>query len=119
MASILLVDDEQLVRRVVRVVLEAEGHDVIEAGDGEQALKLAVEHTPDAVVLDLIIPGMDGYEICKRLKSSRPETKVLVLSGVPISDSTEQATASGADDVMSKPFSALDLLYKLSAMLDG
>ncbi|HVL81738.1 MAG TPA: response regulator transcription factor [Actinomycetota bacterium] len=119
MARILLVDDEDLVRRVVRVVLEAEGHEVAEASSGEQALDEVERAVPDAVILDLIIPGMDGFEICKKLKAIRPGPKVLVLSGIPATDSGEEARAAGADDVMSKPFSALDLLSRLTALLES
>ena len=119
MPRILLVDDEELVRRVVRVVLEAEGHEVVEAADGEQALAAVAQMPPHAVVLDLLIPGMDGYQICRKLKGEHPGAKVLVLSSVPADEADVEAKAAGADEVMSKPFSALDLLHRLSALLEG
>lgn len=112
-----MVDDEALVRRVVRAVLEAEGHVVTEAGDGEAGLSAASSEPPDAVVLDLMIPGIDGYEVCRRLKAGSAETKVLVLSAVPAGESEARARDAGADDVMEKPFSALDLLERLWALL--
>lgn len=117
MARVLLVDDEDLVRRVVRTVLEAEGHVVVEAPDGPDALARASEEAPDAVILDLMIPGMDGYEVCRKLKADHHEAKVLVLSAVPASESEARARGAGADEIMEKPFSALDLLGRLSALM--
>lgn len=119
MAKVLLVDDEDLVRRVVRTVLEAEGHDVDEAPTGADALSRASSNPPDVVVLDLMIPGTDGYEVCRQLKGGRLGTKVLVLSAVPLVESEKRARDAGADDVMEKPFSALDLLDRLSALLEA
>lgn len=117
MATVLLVDDEDLVRKVVRVVLEAEGHEVDEAADGPSALGVLDSGSPDAVVLDLLIPGADGYELCRKIKAASPATRVLVLTSVPAEESESKARSAGADDVMTKPFSALDLLGRLSAML--
>lgn len=117
MAKVLLVDDEDLIRRVVRTVLEAEGHEVSEAPTGTDALSQSSSDPPDAIVLDLMIPGMDGYEVCRKLKADRLGTKVLVLSAVPLAESEQRARDAGADDVMEKPFSALDLLDRLSTLL--
>lgn len=117
MASILLVDDEALVRRVVRIVLEAEGHDVYEAAAGDEALRVVEASAPDAVVLDLVMPDSDGYAICRELKGARPQAKVLVLTSVPEDESGPKAREAGADDVMVKPFSALALLDRVAAML--
>lgn len=119
MAKVLLVDDEELVRRIVRTVLEAEGHEVQEASTGSDAVSKASTNPPDAVVLDLMIPGDDGFEVCRRLKAEHAEAKVLVLSAVPVADSEDRARGAGADDVMEKPFSALDLLGRLSALMEN
>lgn len=119
MANVLLVDDEDLVRKVVKVVLEAEGHSVREAADGSSALHRAVEDPPDAIILDLVIPQLDGFEVCRRIKDGSPSAKVLVLSNLPLAESEGKARAAGADDVMAKPFSALELLDRLSTLLDG
>lgn len=119
MAKVLLVDDEDLVRRVVRTVLEAEGHEVSEAPSGTDAVSRASSDPPDAIVLDLMIPGMDGYEVCRKLKADHVDAKVLVLSAVPIVESERRAREAGADDVMEKPFSALDLLGRLSSLMES
>lgn len=116
MAIILLVDDEALVRRVVRVVLEAEGHDVLEAGSGHEAL----DHVDgaDVVVLDLMMPGEDGLDVCRRIKSSRPEARVLVLSSIPEAEARREVEEAGADGFMLKPFSSLDLLRRVAELLE-
>jgi DNA-binding response OmpR family regulator len=117
MARVLVVDDEDLVRKVVRVVLEAEGHTVVEAGDGQSALDALSDAPAEAVVLDLMIPGMDGYEVCRRVKDADPHQKVLVLTAMSEDESVVRAREAGADDVMTKPFSALELLDRLQALL--
>lgn len=119
MASILIVDDEDLVRKVVRVVLEAEGHQVAEAATPDEALAEAERSSPELVILDLVIGDSDGYEVCRQLKSDHPEAKILVLSNVPTEESEPKAKDAGADDVMMKPFSALQLLERLSMLVDG
>lgn len=119
MARILLVDDEAFVRRIVRVLLEAEGHDVSEAADGPSALSAVDGSSPDAVVLDLVIPGMHGVEVCRRIKADHPATKVLVLTSVPKDEADGVAREAGADDVMIKPFSALELLDRLGKLAGG
>lgn len=115
--KILLVDDDELVRRVVKVVLEAEGYEVREAGDGEDAMAHARSYRPNGIVLDLVIPGMDGYQLCRTLKEEQPGACILVLTSVPIADSEDVAREAGADDVMAKPFSALELLRRVSELV--
>jgi two-component system, OmpR family, response regulator len=118
LAKVLLVDDDELVRKVVKVVVEAEGHQVVEAPDGAEALEVMQRQpAPDVVVLDLLIPGQDGFDICRRLKAVGRKPQVLVLTSVPIDESEEAAREAGADDVMGKPFSAMELLRRLSALL--
>lgn len=117
LGRILLVDDDELVRRIVRVVLEAEGYSVAEAEDGPGALAEISRQPCEAVILDLLIPGMNGYEICAAMKKQAPETKVLVLTSIPAAEAGSEATAVGADDVATKPFSVMDLLQRLSDLL--
>ncbi len=116
MAKVLLVDDDKLVRNVVRVVLEAEGHTVREAADGEGALEVADAFGPDVVVLDLVIPGTDAFGVCRRLKAAGSGAKVLVLTGLPEEEFVDNSLEAGADDLMTKPFSALDLLRRVSLL---
>ena len=118
MVKVLLVDDEELVRRVVRVVLEAEGHDVLEAGDGGAALSALRDGRPDVVVLDLIMPGEDGVDVCRRIKRSNGGARVLVLTSLPPDEAKSQCADAGADDFMVKPFSPLELIRRVSALAD-
>lgn len=119
MTKVLLVDDEELVRKVVRVVLEAEGHDVAEAGDGASALAGVRSEKPDVVVLDLMMPGEDGVEVCRKIKAEMPDVRVLVLTSLPEPEAREEATEAGADDFMVKPFSSLELLDRIATLAKG
>lgn len=118
MAKVLLVDDEDLVRKVVRVVLEAEGHDVLEAADGEAAVAAVSSDAPDVVVLDLMMPGEDGIETCRRIKAAGSASRVLVLTSVPAAEAHKEAEEAGADDFMVKPFSSLELIRRVASLAD-
>lgn len=113
MAKVLLIDDEEIVRKVVRLVLEADGHEVSDAADGAAGLEVLRTLEPDVVVLDMMMPGMSGADVCRQIKSSGDEVKVIVLTSLPTADAEEQAASCGADDFMQKPFSSLELLQRL------
>jgi two-component system KDP operon response regulator KdpE len=115
-ARILIVDDEAQIRRALQAILSTRGYEVLSASDGAAALDLAIEHTPDLVILDLAMPGMGGLEVCRELRTwySGP---VLVLS-VRGSDADKVAALDmGADDYVTKPFSAGELLARVRALL--
>jgi DNA-binding response OmpR family regulator len=114
---VLVVDDDALIRRLLRDVLEVDDWEVVEATDGEHALALADSEQPVMVVLDLLMPGLDGLEVCRRLDHER--VKVLVLSGTDDRSSKEASLAAGADAYMAKPFSSVDLLELLPELLDA
>lgn len=111
--KVLLVDDEAIIRKVLRVVLEAEGYDVHEAASAQDAIALAAAENPDVVVCDLMLPGTRGDEVCRRLKAASATVKVLVLTSMPTDEAADHALRAGADDVMAKPFSPLELLAKV------
>lgn len=104
---VLVVDDDDVVRKVVRMVLEADDFEVVEAANGADALaSYATEHPP-LMVLDVMMPGMDGIEVLHRLPD---DVKVLMLTARDDA-ATEAATrAAGADDFLTKPFSSVELL---------
>jgi putative two-component system response regulator len=109
---ILLVDDEPALRELLRVTFEGASMDVVEAASGEEALAVLGGDLPDAVVLDLRLPGIGGADVCQRLRRE-DETRdipIVVLSGGDSSE-LEQALAAGADEVIGKPFSPLELLF--------
>ena len=115
-ARILIVDDEAQIRRALQSILSTRGYEVLSASDGAAALDLAIEHTPDLVILDLAMPGMGGLEVCRELRTWYTGP-ILVLS-VRGSDADKVAALDmGADDYVTKPFSAGELLARVRALL--
>jgi len=118
-AKVLLVDDEDQLRRVMRDLLEREGYDVIEAGDGVEALDQVDRHAPDIIVLDLNLPGLDGYGVLSHLRSRRAteHIPVVVLTARGDEENEVRVFEFGADDFLSKPFRARALSARLDAVL--
>ncbi len=112
----LVVDDEVPLVRLVTAYLEREGFDVASAGDGETALELARSFGPDVVVLDLMLPGMDGLEVCRRLRSFS-DSYVVMLTARAEEGDTIVGLSTGADDYVTKPFSPGELMARIRAML--
>ena len=113
---VLVCDDESQILRALRVILRDAGFEALPADSGEQALDLAAVHSPDAAILDLVLPDMDGVEVCRRLRewSKMP---IIVLSAVGEEDIKVRALAVGADDYVTKPFSPRELIARLQAVL--
>ena len=114
---VLLIDDEQRILNFVRRGLEAEGLDVDEARSGQEGLSLALARRYDLVILDLVMPGLDGHEVLRRLLERRPEQQVLILSARNDTASKVQCLEGGAEDYISKPFSLQELLARVGARL--
>jgi len=118
-ATVLLVDDEEFLRRVMKDLLVREGYEVVEAGNGIEALDQVDRHAPDVVVLDLNLPGMDGYSVLSELRS-RPATRnipVVVLTAKGDEDNEVRVFELGADDFLTKPFRAKALSKRLEVVL--
>jgi two-component system KDP operon response regulator KdpE len=116
MSRILVVDDEPEIRRTLGINLRVRGYDVDLAPDGEQALELAARHHPDAVVLDLGLPGIDGVDVIAGLRGwSR--VPIVVLSARDVEAHKVAALDAGADDYVTKPFGMDELLARLRAAL--
>jgi len=113
---VLVVEDEPQMRKFVRIALESHDYRVIEAGTGAEAIQQAVSYTPDAVVLDLGLPDMDGLEVTRQLRewSTVP---ILVISARGQEDSKVKALDGGADDYLTKPFGAAELMARLRVAL--
>lgn len=114
-----MVDDEENIRILVRFNLEKSGYEVIEAGDGKEALRLVAAMRPEIVLLDLMLPGMDGLEVCRSLKSN-PQTAALpIIMLTAKSDEIDRVIGleMGADDYLTKPFSQRELLARIKAVL--
>ncbi len=116
MANVLVVDDDHTVREVVVSYLRADGHQVAEAGDGESALQSMRERTADLVVLDLMLPGIDGLEVCRRLRDMR-DVPVIMLTALGGETDRVVGLERGADDYVTKPFSPRELVLRVDSVL--
>ena len=116
MSRILVVDDEVQILRALRRALAARGHEVLTAPDGEDAIAEAEVSMPDLVVLDLNLPGIDGMEVCRRLRTWT-QVPILILSVREDEAGKVQALDLGADDYLTKPFGVEELLARVRALL--
>jgi len=118
-ATILVVDDEEDIRELVELNLQREGYMVLTSETGEQALTLTRTKTPDLVVLDLMLPGMDGLEVCKRLKSDPGLQHIPVVMLTAKGEESDIVTGLelGADDYIAKPFSGKVLVARIRRLL--
>lgn len=114
---ILIVDDEEAVRTAVRRALVLAGYDVEMAADGDEALALLADRAPDAIVLDVLMPGTDGIEVCTRLRAAGDHTPVLMLTARDAVGDRVAGLDAGADDYMVKPFALQELQARLRALL--
>jgi DNA-binding response OmpR family regulator len=117
MPGILVVDDDPTVAEVVLAYLQREGLSGVHAEDGPTALAKAAEMEPDLVVLDLMLPGIDGLEVCRRLRSSWPDLPVVMLTALGQEDDRVLGLEVGADDYVTKPFSARELVLRIRSVL--
>jgi two-component system response regulator MprA len=114
---ILVVDDDPGVRSSLERALRLEGYEVEAAPDGSSALRSLAVAPPDAVVLDLGLPDLDGLEVCRRLRSTGDDTPVLILTARDAVDDRVHGLDAGADDYLVKPFALAELLARLRALL--
>jgi len=113
----LIVDDEQSILTLLQYNLEQAGFDVISAGDGEQAKQKAITEKPDLIILDLMLPKMDGIEVCKQLRQERIDIPILMLTAKDDEFDKVLGLELGADDYMTKPFSPRELIARVKAIL--
>ena len=117
MSRVLVVDDEPAVRRALERALRLEHHDVMLAADGEEALDQLASHPADAVILDVMMPKLDGLEVCRRLRQGGDRTPVLMLTARDAIDDRVEGLDVGADDYLVKPFALRELQARLRALL--
>jgi len=115
-ARILVIDDEAQIRRALNSILSTRGYRVISASDGPEGINLAIEHSPNLIILDMAMPAMSGLEVCRELRTwcAAP---ILVLSVRGADADKIEALDAGADDYVTKPFSAGELLARVRALL--
>lgn len=120
-ASVLVVDDEPNIVLSLEFLMRQAGFDVRIARDGDAALAAVAERTPDLVLLDLMIPGRDGYEVCQAIRANPgcAGTKIVMLTARSREVEREKGLALGADDYVTKPFSTRDLVERVRRLLDG
>lgn len=116
MAKVLIVDDEPNIREVVGLYLRRDGHDVVSATDGEEALKVFRETEPDLVVLDLMLPKLGGLEVCRRMREDR-RVPLIMLTARGEEEERIVGLSLGADDYIVKPFSPRELAARVAAVL--
>jgi two-component system response regulator MprA len=116
-ARILVVDDEPALRDALKRALQLEGYGVDLASDGREALGKLIESPPDAVVLDILMPDIDGLEVCRRLRALGDRTPVLMLTARDAVSDRVEGLDAGADDYLVKPFALAELLARLRALL--
>jgi DNA-binding response OmpR family regulator len=116
---VLIADDDPDILELVALTLERDGYEVLQARSGEEALRLADEREPHLAVLDLMMPGMDGCEVTRRLRAAESERRlpILILSAFAEARQAARALDAGADAYMKKPFSPRELLAKAGSMI--
>src|ERR1017187_5411541 len=115
-ARILLVEDDERIRTSMRLALEDEGYEIDAAASGETALERFVEQPADVVLIDLMLPGMDGFECCRQLRRSSTVPVIMVTARTDTHDVVAGLEA-GADDYVTKPFVAKELAARIRALL--
>src|SRR4051795_2171201 len=113
---ILVVEDDPVINQAVSDRLAAEGYDVVPAWDGPGAVAAHGEHAPDLVVLDVMLPGYDGHEVCRRIQASRPVPVLMLTARVEEAD-VLVGLGVGADDYLTKPFRMRELVARVAALL--
>jgi len=116
LSRILVVDDEERIRRLLKMYLEKEGYEIDEAEDGETALSLAMNRDYALILLDVMLPGIDGIEVCTRLRQVKA-TPVVMLTAKGEEMNRVQGFEVGADDYVVKPFSPREVIYRVKAIL--
>jgi two-component system response regulator MprA len=114
---ILVVDDDLAVRRSIDRALRLEGYEVVTVSSGGEALETLAQASPDALILDLQLPDVDGLQVCRQMRSAGDDTPVLMLTARQEIDDRVQGLDAGADDYLVKPFALAELLARLRALL--
>lgn len=119
MSRVLVVDDESIIGVILRHAFDAKGHETVVARDGRTGIEMARAERPDAIVLDLMMPGMNGYDVLSALRDTAQldGIPVVVLTAVTLSSDRERCLSEGADAVITKPFDPRDVAEAVDALL--
>ena len=116
-ARVLIVEDDSSLLFGLKKNLQFEGYEVLTASDGEAGLGLAVDERPDIIILDVMLPRMNGFEVCEVLRSNKVETPVIFLTAKALESDKVTGLTLGGDDYMTKPFSVAELLARIQTVL--
>jgi two-component system alkaline phosphatase synthesis response regulator PhoP len=117
METVLIVEDDPSIRLGLQKNLKFEGYDVLTAADGERGLELAIDRPPDLIILDIMLPKISGFEICKTLKKNNINVPIIVLSAKDQDIDKIMGLDLGADDYVTKPFNVRELLARINSVL--
>lgn len=117
MATILVIEDDTTIRDTLEFSLKLAGFSVLSAKNGEQGLQLATEDNPNLILLDLMLPKIDGFTVCKRIRSKNETVPILMLTALDAEKDKLKGFNAGADDYITKPFSSDELLARIAANL--
>lgn len=115
--SILIIEDEESIRRFIKINLERAGYIVKEAGTGEEGIEIARNENIDILVLDIMLPGMDGFETCKILRSEFPSLGIIMLTAKTQDVDKIMGLEYGTDDYMTKPFNPMELVLRIKSLV--
>lgn len=115
--KILLVEDEVAIRKFTKINLERADFDVIEAGTGEEGVELCFKEDPDIVILDIMLPGIDGYEVCKILRTQKPGIGIIMLTAKSQEVDKILGLEQGSDDYLVKPFNPQELVLRIKSLV--
>lgn len=117
MSKILLVEDEENIRLFTKINLEREGFEVLEAESGEKGLEIALKYNPDVVILDIMLPGIDGFEVCRILREKLPKIGIIMLTAKTQDVDRINGLENGTDDYLSKPFNPVELILRIKSLI--
>ena len=117
MAKLLLVEDEVSIRGFLKINLMRNDFEVIEAGTGEDGIKMALQDKPDVAVLDVMLPGIDGFQVCNELRAKYPDLGIIMLTAKGQDMDKIMGLEYGADDYIVKPFNPLEVVLRIKAIL--
>lgn len=122
MARVLVIDDQEPIRRIVRRALEHDGHEVLDASDGEMGMQMLARHSADVVISDIFMPGQDGILTLRQIRKQYPAVKVIMISGgdsTGMLDLRRDAELLGAVKSLQKPFTAREIVDLVRGVLDS
>lgn len=114
--KILIVDDDENICELLRLYLEKDGFDTVVAGDGEQAIEYAAKYSPDLILLDIMLPKLDGWQVCREIRKTS-ETPIIMLTAKGETFDKILGLELGADDYVSKPFDTKEVIARIKAVL--